>query len=301
MITITCDELNKLTTAGTGRCATVYMLTKDRILKMYDKGARNSLSFVEKEFEISMACCKMGIPTAKPFDMYECEGVYGASYEYVSGDTMFELIKKGDCLDAQIKELARIGHDIHLKKADRGIFPKAASLFDKMLPYMEGWLSKEEYAHVNELICAIPDRDNFIHGDFHPDNVITGDRGPILIDAGGAGAGHPVFDFFSMYRLMKKAETSGDNNGIYTKIYEKYLEYYFGGLELCEHRAALTGILDVFYYISMVPSITAVFSERSACDLKIAAYVDRMVDALMSTSQEDFKKLFDAADDLFAL
>ena len=299
MIEIKKDELDKLEIIGKGCCSTIYRLSEGEILKLYDKQTRNDLSLVQKEFEISGACAELGVLTDRAIDLYECDGVYGASYEYVSGDTMLDAIKRGENIDEMIRELAQIGHKLHSFHADADRFPDAAAVFDGMLRCIKGWLSAEEYEHVKELTEAIPRSPKLVHGDFHPGNVIVSSGSFVLIDIGGAGYGHPVFDLISMYRLMRKASDKGDKAGIYTKIYEKYLECCFEKSGLMKAGDALTEILEIIYDITVLPDAAAFLPDRNACTPELLAYVNAMIGKLMGTGAEEFKELFRKTDELF--
>ena len=299
MIEIKKNELDKLKIIGKGCCSTIYRISEGEILKMYDKQTRNDLRLVKKEFEISRVCSELGILTDRAIDLYECEGVYGASYEYVSGNTMLDAINCGENISEMIQELALIGHKIHSISADATRFPDATSVFDDILRFIKGWVSAAEYEHIKELIAVIPRCPRLVHGDFHPGNVIVSNDRFVLIDIGGAGFGHPVFDLISMYRLMRKSSDAGDKAGIYTKIYDNYLECYFDKSKLLKVGNALTEILEILYYISILPDVTAFFPDRDACTPEIIEYVDIMIGKIMGIGVEEFKELFRKTDELF--
>ena len=299
MIGIEKNELDKLKVIGQGCCSTIYRLSEREILKMYDKQTRNDLRLVQKEFEISKACSELGILTDRALELYECEGIYGASYEYVSGDTMLDAINHGENINEMIQALAAIGHKLHSLDADENQFPDAISVFDGILRYVDGWVTVEECEHLKALIEAIPKYPKLVHGDFHPGNVIISNDRFVLIDIGGAGFGHPVFDLISMYRMMRKASDAGDKTGIYRQIYENYLEYYFEKSLLAKAGDALTGILDVFYYMSVLPDVVAYVPDRDVCPPEIRKYVDNVMGKIMGTGADAFRELFGKTDDLF--
>ena len=299
MIGIKKNELDKLKVIGQGCCSTIYRLSEREILKMYDKQTRNDLRLVQKEFEISKACSELGILTDRALELYECEGIYGASYEYVSGDTMLDAINHGENINEMIQALAAIGHKLHSLDADENQFPDAISVFDGILRYVDGWVTVEECEHLKALIEAIPKYPKLVHGDFHPGNVIISNDRFVLIDIGGAGFGHPVFDLISMYRMMRKASDAGDKTGIYTRIYENYLEYYFEKPQLEKSKDALTRILEIFYYISVLPNIVAFVPDRTSCAPEILEYVNGIMGEIMKTDVAEFKELFGKTDELF--
>ena len=72
MIEIKKSELDKLKIIGKGCCATIYGLSEGEVLKLYDKQTRNASELVRKEFEITKACCELGLSANRAFDLYEC-------------------------------------------------------------------------------------------------------------------------------------------------------------------------------------------------------------------------------------
>lgn len=290
---IEAKDIAGLEIVGKGACATVYRLDEEKILKLYDRNLRSSQDFVEKEFNISTAVYNMGIPSARPYELYDCGGAYGASYEFLSGSTMLDLIIKGESVENHIRVLAEIGKMIHSHDADKELFPDAAVLFERLLPYMKGWLPEDGYRHIERLVAAVPECGRLVHGDFHPGNVIVHGGKTVLIDVGGAGYGHPVFDLISMYRMMKKAERAKNDNGICSQIFEAYLKCCFGESGLASQKGALLKILDILYYLTVIPSACAQYPERESCPPAIAAYIDAMFAVLAGIGEYSFARLFE--------
>src|SRR5215210_4707672 len=50
---------------------------------------------------------------------------------------------------------------------------------------------------------ALPDGDRLCHGDFHPGNILLGDRGPAVIDWTGATRGDPAGDLARTRLLLQ--------------------------------------------------------------------------------------------------
>lgn len=300
MIKITEKDISELAVIGSGSCATVYQLDDTKILKMYDRQKRNSFEFVKKEFDISSIIYGFNVPTAKPYDLYECDGVYGASYEFLHGDTMLDAIANGADVSENIKCLAEIGKQIHSKKVDKTIFPKASKLLEDLLAHMKNWLDENQINHIAELIASIPEYDIFIHGDFHPGNIIIHNGKPMLIDVGGAGHGHPVFDLLSMYRMMKMARKYKKYDAkIFPEIYNCYIEHYFDKGKLEKRKDSFYELLDFIYIITVVSSACATFVDKQSCPPEIINYIDGMIEVLTKMTSDRLCQLFENTNDLF--
>lgn len=295
------SEIANMAVIGKGACATIYKLEDDKVLKLYDKGDRNTAEFVKNEFDISTEIYNIGITTAKTYELCECDGIYGAVYEFVSGDTMLDMIEKEGNLSDFISDLSDIGKQIHSNSVDTKIFPKATELLERLIVHIKPWVNDEQYKHIEMLIDAIPDDNTLIHGDFHPGNIIIRQGKPILIDVGGSSHGHPVFDFISMHRMMKKEVFSKVSDGIFAKIYDEYIEKYFGHETFEMHKDSYNEIMDIMYYLTVVPSVCVSYGKRENCDIKIVEYVDFMIGILLKMDIIRFKQLFTDTQDLFKM
>lgn len=295
------SEIANMAVIGKGACATIYKLEDDKVLKLYDKGDRNTAEFVKNEFDISTEIYNLGITTAKTYELCECDGIYGAVYEFVSGDTMLDMIEKEGNLSDFISDLSDIGKQIHSNSVDTKIFPKATELLERLIVHIKPWVNDEQYKHIEMLIDAIPDDNTLIHGDFHPGNIIIRQGKPILIDVGGASHGHPVFDFISMHRMMKKEVFSKVSDGIFAKIYDEYIVNYFDQETFEMHKDSYNEIMDIMYYLTVVPSVCVSYGKRENCDIKIVEYVDFMIGILLKMDITRFKQLFTDTQDLFKM
>lgn len=292
-------DIENMAVVGKGACATIYRIEDDKILKLYDRGDRNTAEFVKKEFDISTVIYNMGITTPKTYELCECDGVYGAIYEFVSGDTMLEVIEKEGDIGNYIVELANIGKQIHAKSVDEEMFPKAVELIERLIPNIMLWVNEEQYKHIEELVEAIPDCSTLIHGDFHPGNIILRQDKVVLIDVGGASHGHPVFDLISMHRMMMKEVQSKINNGIYSQIYENYIAYYFDTKIFEKRKDSYNEIMEIMYYLTVIPSVCVSYGSRDDCDSIVIQYVDYMIERLLSVDVKRFEQLFAETNDLF--
>ena len=57
-----------------------------------------------------------------------------------------------------------------------------------------------------ERLDQLPDDDALCHGDYHPDNVLMTQTGPIIIDWGSASSGHPLADVAQTELLLQVGE-----------------------------------------------------------------------------------------------
>jgi Ser/Thr protein kinase RdoA (MazF antagonist) len=65
---------------------------------------------------------------------------------------------------------------------------------ERAIEWAEGSLPERIRRRIRERLDELPDEERVCHGDFHPDNVLLGEGGPVIIDWGPASAGHPLAD-----------------------------------------------------------------------------------------------------------
>ena len=95
-----------------------------------------------------------------------------------------------------------------------------------------GLITEAEVEKYQKICTSIPDRNTYVHGDFHPGNVMkTGDE-LILIDMAGSSKGHPVFDLAGMCSIFYTLPTSMEPekyrafSGYEPEMAEKYWDMY---------------------------------------------------------------------------
>ena len=97
------------------------------------------------------------------------------------------------------------------------------------------YYTKDDMQRVYDLIDSIPQRNTFIHGDFHTGNIMVQNDELILIDMGDASVGHPVIDLLGTYQLMsltpkKKSKCSNEIPWYDDRGSRKNVEYVYQGL-----------------------------------------------------------------------
>ena len=97
-----------------------------------------------------------------------------------------------------------------------------------------GFYKPEEAERVMKLIDDIPDRNTFIHQDFHPGNLMLQNGEIMLIDVDDSGLGHPIIDLAAMHLVyVTAAKTSykltamGLTKDQFARVWNNILKRYF--------------------------------------------------------------------------
>lgn len=195
---------------GKGGNGAVYRLNRDTIVKVYY--GLNTLEKIERDREVSRAVFVQGINTAIPYDVVRVGNDYGVVYEMVEADTLGRFLAQNpDKLEEYTHRMTALLKQLHGTEFRPGQLPDARGLFYYRIDLCEqnGLLTPDEAHRLRAFTDSIPARRTFVHGDFHPGNIMVMDDDLVLIDVGDAGVGHPVIDLMGMYLIYVVAANSG--------------------------------------------------------------------------------------------
>lgn len=182
-----------------GRTAEVYALSKDRVIKLFYDWCPNH--WVQQEIEITNRISSMPIPTPNILESVETEGRQGIIYERVNGPSLLTLsMTKPWMVIHFARLLAEIHTEIHKNKVNN-LPPQRATLID-VIQHLES-LSPELKESVLKLLDELPDDNTLCHFDFHPDQVLISDNGPVVIDWITAQQGHQLSDVARTCVILK--------------------------------------------------------------------------------------------------
>ena len=230
--TISIEGLEEIGKGGNG---TVYRIDDETIVKVY-YGERNTVEKIRNNREITKDVFVQGIPSAIAFDMVRVGENYGVVYELIDAKSLSHEIKEHpDKLEEYSILIADTLKSLHKTEFEMGKLPdaKEAAHRDVKAVHDRGIINDSEAAILYKMIDDVPDRNTFIHQDFHPGNIMLQKGEPILIDVEDAGLGHPVFDLSSMYLVYVTAAHSekggfeGINAKQFDKIWDIVMKRYF--------------------------------------------------------------------------
>jgi len=182
-----------------GRTAEVYALGEDRVIKLFFEWCPSH--WVQQEIEIASVISLMSIPTPKIINHLEIEGRQGIIYERVNGSSMLKLsITKPWLLFQFARQLAELHTEVHKNKVTD--LPAQRVSLVGVIQQLEG-LPPDLNSSVLKLLDGLPDGNTLCHFDFHPDQVLITDNGPVVIDWMTAQQGHPLSDVARTCVILK--------------------------------------------------------------------------------------------------
>ena len=253
---------------GRGANGVVYRLDDERIIKVYNP-VSNTLARIQREKQAARAAFIHGIPSAISYEIVRVGDGYGMIYEMVKASTVGEEVARDpESVDAYAHRMAALLKQLHTTSFEPGTLPDAREALYGWadIAGRSGWYADEVIEKLRRFIGSIPPADTFIHGDFHPGNVMVCDGELILIDMGDASVGAPVIDLLGSYQIMKLAAARKDGAQRYTGMSPELLNRFwyifirdYTGIGDDEALAAYEKKLKFYALIRTLPGIT--FSE----------------------------------------
>jgi uncharacterized protein (TIGR02172 family) len=221
---------------GKGGNGAVYRLDDETIVKVYFSN-RHSPERINLSRETTKNAFVHGIPTMIAFDMVKVGENYGVVYEMINAKSLGqEICEHPDKIDEYSNLIADTLLNIHHVEFEKGTLQDSKERLRKEVTATRdaGFYKPEEAARVMKLIDGIPDRNTFIHQDFHPGNLMLQNGEIMLIDVDDSGLGHPIIDLAAMHLVyVTAAKTSykltamGLTKDQFARVWNNILKRYF--------------------------------------------------------------------------
>jgi uncharacterized protein (TIGR02172 family) len=254
---------------GEGGNGIVYRLDQETIAKVY-YGDRNDLEKIRKNREVTKSVFVQGIPTAISFDVVRVGKNYGVMYEMIDAKSMLQVLgSHPDELEKYANMIADTLIKLHKIELEPGSLQDARNNArgDIQAVADRGYYTEDETKRLMKLIDDIPERNTFIHQDFHPGNIMYQNGEIVLIDVEDSGLGHPVLDLSSMYLVYVTAAEHGWGKikgaigpKEFARVWEIILSKYFNTTDkkdLAEINRVLLGYSQIKFIrgIATSPSV----------------------------------------------
>jgi hypothetical protein len=173
-----------------GRTAEIYAWGEGRILKLYHDWVRPN--WIEEEGEATRAVHAAGLPVPWCGETLQVNGRVGIVFERVTGISMLQAFNQTPHqLFGLLTLLARLHVDMH-QKSVAGLRDGHNSMRWSLqhAPH----ITERQRALLFSELDHLPACDRVCHSDFHPDNVMLTDKGPVIIDWMAGKKGNPMMD-----------------------------------------------------------------------------------------------------------
>lgn len=254
---------------GAGANGRVYRLDEERIVKVYNP-VSNPPEKILREKQVAREAFIQGIPSALSFEMVRVGDFYGIVYEMIDAQTLGEVMAaQPESLERHATRMAKLLRELHSTEFAEGTLPDARDSLHIWIDVAErsGHYSPDAIAAGHALVDSIPAANTFIHGDFHPANImVTDDDEYLLIDMGDASVGDPIIDLIGSYQIMNLVAKQPGGSMRYTglspelslRLWDLFIRAYLG-TEDVGRIAAYEEKLNFYVLIRSLAGVT--FSE----------------------------------------
>ena len=200
---------------GAGANGRVYRVDEERIVKVYNKISNPPEKIkIRREPESARRAFVHGVPSAIPFELVRVGDELGMIYELVDAKTLGSVVHNNpEKLREYALSMSALMKKLHSTEMEKDTMPDARMTLRLWadIAAKSDYYTKDDMQRVYDLIDSIPLRNTFIHGDFHPGNIMVQNDELILIDMGDASVGHPVIDLLGTYQLMSLTPKKNPN------------------------------------------------------------------------------------------
>ena len=225
------ERLDGLRQIGAGAFGRVYRLDAERVMKVYQPSV-NPLEKIERERMAARQAFIHDIPSAIPFDTVRVGEEYGIIYELIDAQTLGEAVMTEPArLEEYATRMAQLLKKLHTTHFSDGQLPDARGIFHGWVDVAErsGLYADETIGKLRQFVDEIPAGDTFVHGDYHPANIMVMSDGELLlIDMGDASMGDPIIDLAGTYHVLRVAAKRPGGAERFTGMPEDVLEQVWG-------------------------------------------------------------------------
>ena len=260
---VSIDGLQQIGAGANGR---VYRLNAEQVLKVYNP-LTNTPEKIRQEKQAARQALILGIPAAISFDIVRVGSSLGIVYELVDAFTLGETIARSpERADEYAARMASMLKQLHATEFEEGSLPDARLGLHAWVDVSQksGYYSADIIEKLRALVDSIPARNTFVHGDFHPANImVTEDDELLLIDMGDASMGDPIIDLLGSYQLMCLVASrpgaaelyTGMSSKLLARVWHVFVRAYYG-TEDDQQIAAIEQRLKFYAIIRSMAGIT---------------------------------------------
>ncbi len=175
---------------ASGFTAQIFAWKPGWVLKLFNQGIARET--VEMEARLARSVHATGLPVPAVGQVVAVDGRFGLEYERVDGITMLQAFRNQPwsffAHAQQLAELHAATHAICISDLPSQKDRLASKIRRAAL------LPEDVRQAALQALTRLPVQDYLCHGDFHPNNILLSQRGPVIIDWLDASRGCPIMD-----------------------------------------------------------------------------------------------------------
>ncbi|KIL39474.1 hypothetical protein SD70_20025 [Gordoniibacillus kamchatkensis] len=158
---------------GRGKTAEIFEYGQDTIVKLYRDGYPEDA--IRHELRMSQLVCSLGIDTPQAHEIVAIGNRHGVVFQRIHGAPLLNaMIRTPWAIRKHAGTLAALHYDVHAHRA-AGAFRQQKQVLADAIRAAQPLTAAEKDALLHYL-QQLPEGDALCHGDFHPDNVLIGEK-----------------------------------------------------------------------------------------------------------------------------
>lgn len=198
------DEIKNFSVDGLkllseGNNSKVYRLGADKTVKLY-KSENVGEDAIKREINNARTAFAAGVPTPRIYEAVKVGERFGLIFELVDAPSLKSyILQNPSSVQAMAVKEAALLKKIHAIKLETGALPYYEKIYRQRVESMRDLLTDKEIVAAQKVIDSLSLRNTYVHGDFHPANIMVRDGELILVDMVNSSLGHPMYDLMSVY------------------------------------------------------------------------------------------------------
>ena len=201
---------DELILVGEGRTAEILAWDDGQVLRLFREGA--SRAYALRELDISRAINEEGLPSPAVYPaetedgLIEIDERLGFVMDRVEGPSMLRVLTAQPW---KMIQLARVFVRLHrmVHATTTSGLPAQRERLHHVIDRIAEDIGVNTAARIHKAVDTLPDGNVVCHGDFHPDNILMSEWGPVIIDWGPATSGNPAGDVAWTVHLFRHGGT----------------------------------------------------------------------------------------------
>lgn len=226
-------------TVGVGSTSKVIVLDERTVAKQFfDRVSRSS---IENEYLKSKAVMHTGLPVPALLEKVIHNEQTAILYERINGSPLTKKLSNQPWTALHlINQMANLQVLMHEKEISN--FPQQKDLLQHKITLVKE-LSESEKSFIAERLSKLPTGNSLCHGDFHPDNILLDERGPVIIDWADASQGNRLADLARTMLILQYGGLSSEMKPFKRKTV-LYIRNLLAGKYLKSYRRSYPFPLD---------------------------------------------------------
>ncbi|MBY6037646.1 phosphotransferase [Fictibacillus nanhaiensis] len=175
---------------GYGSTAEVLEMDEGTVAKVFYDHV--SAASIDHEWSVSKNVMSCGLPVPAVYQQERIDGRSAIFFEKIKGSALTKWLEDKPWTALQlVKIMAALHAKVHEKQVTE--LPLQKIVLQRKIEHAKE-LSREDKSSILTFLSNLPDGDSLCHGDFHPDNILLTEKGPVIIDWIDATQGNRMAD-----------------------------------------------------------------------------------------------------------